>query len=453
MNVFSQALSDTLASLIGSPPAYLLTPARPPSLGLRQAKSSPPSSSSPSLNNLKVTQFTPAYDLQLYLRLTSTSHVVVNTPYHRFNNGAFPTLSTDNLVVPSEILGGGGGGSYAKESATTEFDSDSVSIFSLPLSEPLLHLQRLAPLHADGISPHSPSEEHLYCNLISVTLEPLLLALSFGDDGVGYKVTASRWSTPIPLLPFPFSAVSALYHVTDSLKLWAEKVSVLRSLVPSPVVPTRRKNGVGFLAGGSTVHLDVPASLRAASQAYSTLSSKLASSDPGPYLLGSVPSVVDCVLFGHLVEALSNPHLSALLPSHPPLLLYFVRLCESTRLHSAEGDNALANRDNARDCLPASYSHAKSSLARGDAGQGVDAGVLPTTEPAAKRTPPLATLHRLRFGGSFAPPSAVGGATAPESRGPSEAARAQNSADNQLWVGCVGVGALAFLLVSRINSK
>lgn len=122
-NVFATAVADFAASVLGSPPAYTIA-AEPPKLNVRTTAPavnlSPTNTPSNVLPKVKITQHSCAYALQLYLRLADVPHTVVNTPYHRFSDGAaYPTLHTSspslNRMVPSPLPGGGGALSYLKE--------------------------------------------------------------------------------------------------------------------------------------------------------------------------------------------------------------------------------------------------------------------------------------------------------------------------------------------------
>ena len=341
MNTLSSGLVDSLASVLGCPPAYSLTPSRPPPLNLRKdARSSQPSST-PAI--LRVTQFLPAYGIQLFLRVHSVPHVVVNTEYRRcMNNTSGYPLLTDtvggiNYMVPSTILGGGGGGSYAKEAilSSAEEEAASPSLSSTPLGEPLAHVMKH---HVPDIleDPSGDNSVALYTNLVSSTLSPLLLALSFADNGEGYECTRSLYASPPPDLPEPlFTFVSLLTWVKDNLSLWAEKVSVVRSLsfpgqLSPSALPTRCRNGVSFFAASSSLHVDVPASLRQASNAYRILSDYISSRPPNPHFF-QYPTTFDPLVFEHIYLAIVNPHLVNIVRSYPLLLSYFTNMVDKVR--------------------------------------------------------------------------------------------------------------------------
>ena len=133
----------------------------------------------------------------------------------------------------------------------------------------------------------------------------------------------------------------------------------------SSSVPTRCRNGVSFLSASSSIHLDVPAALIQASNAYRILSDHL-SSNPSttssPHFFNS-PTFFDPLLFEHLYSAIVNPHLVKILRSQPLLLSYFTTMVE-TYFFEAERTNERqtndeANEDNPRDRLRQAYNFAK----------------------------------------------------------------------------------------------
>ncbi|GMH97028.1 hypothetical protein TrST_g5955 [Triparma strigata] len=474
-NVFATAAADFAASVLGSPPAYTIA-TEPPKLNV--SSTAPTKNLSPTDTNttsnvlpkVKITQHSCAYALQLYLRLADVPHTVVNTPYHRFSDGAaYPTLHTSspslNIMVPSPLPGGGGALSYLKE--TQPPPPTSTSPPSLPLPPPLLQLIKLKGLHAaDSPPPHNFNDELVLTNLIQTNLAPLLLALEFADEDIGYRVTKSRWATQLPHLPVPFNAISIFYHISDSLRIWAEKVSVLRSLGIGGVVPLRRKGGVGLLAGGSSVHLDVGETIKRAAAIYEAINEKILESSGaayiGGYLLGDSPSPVDCLLFGHVTQALANPHLAKILGNFPALLKWFVDIVQRSKLAEDLTLNDQVNRMNQHDTLPATHKFALKLLElskRARGGGEVEIEDIDTViatahakDMAVRRS--LITLHRLRFGGALVPDSKVGKPTdATQQNEAMRQVKEANKLDNQMWIGGVGVLATGFLLYGAHGIK
>eukprot|EP00520_Triparma_pacifica_P009962 CAMPEP_0118638828 /NCGR_PEP_ID=MMETSP0785-20121206/3904_1 /TAXON_ID=91992 /ORGANISM="Bolidomonas pacifica, Strain CCMP 1866" /LENGTH=414 /DNA_ID=CAMNT_0006530127 /DNA_START=94 /DNA_END=1335 /DNA_ORIENTATION=- len=410
----SSGIVDSLASILGSPPAYTLVPPRPPSLNLRKNPSTPPPSSPSSTPPLHLTQYVPAYGLQLFLRAFSVPHVVLNTDYRRcINSSSSYPLITDthsgvHYVVPSTILGGGGGGSYAEEAILSCNDESSVPP-TTPLGSPLAYLIRH---YAPQLLNESDNNILLYTNLISSTLSPLLLALSFADNGEGYDNTRSLFATPLPDLPEPLlTFVALLTRVSDNLSLWAEKVSVVRSLSfpgqysPSPL-PTRARNRLSsFFTASSTLHLDVPTSLRQATNAYRILSEHLAAkptTPSSPYFF-QTPTTLDPVLFEHLYSAMVNPHLCQILCSYPLLLVYFTNLVDNHFFNGERNNeqqtNDLANEDNPRDRLRQVYNFAKKAANSSSFSAQQDSAshkIKLEERKVVKKNRSLLNLHRLR---------------------------------------------------------
>jgi len=342
--------------------------------------------------------------------------------------------------------------SYVKESLPVDEDAPS----ALPLPPPLLHLTSVKSLHDDASSPHNFNEELVLTNLIQTNLAPLLLGLEFADEDVGYEVTRSRWATQLPPLLGVFSAIRIFCHISDNLKIWAEKVSVLRSLGVGGVVPVRRRESSGFFDAGSSLHLDVGETIRRSVAIYEAINEKIVESGgvEGGYLFGDSPSPVDCLLFGHVAQALANPHLAKIFGNFPALLKWFVGMVRRSKLNEETTANDQVNRMNQHYTLPATFEFAL-KLLEGARGSGeveiadVNSVIAAAhaKDMAVQRS--LINLHRLRFGGAMAADGKVASVSEGAPLHQSEAMRQvkeANKVDNQMWIGGVGVLSIGFLL-------
>lgn len=259
------------------------------------------------------------------------------------------------------------------------------------------------------------------------------------------------------------------------------------------------------------MHLDVGETIKRAAAIYEAINEKIVESNgaEGGYVLGDSPSPVDCLLFGHVAQALANPHLAKILGNFPALLKWFVGIVQRSKLAEDRTLNDQVNRMNQHDTLPATHKFALKLLelskrarggerceqrgakqqARGSApvkyrlcnsslrpsmdvpsvlysetliltrlslvaGGEVEIADIDTVvatahakDMAVRRS--LITLHRLRFGEALAADSKVDKPT--DATHQNEAMRQvkeANKLDNQMWIGGVGVlatGAYCFI--------
>ena len=296
---------------------------------------------------LQIVQHEPCWAIQSYLRFCDVPYEVTNTPYHRLDGGsaAYPLLIDDRTAtsdvifyIPSPIRGGGGAYSYLKETQvppsasapSKKGDCDGVVVGS----EILSHIRRS---YKDLDAAIDPSTTEAWLSLLETVLSPILLALTFADDGPGYTSFRQHWLSASQILPpttsfTPSSPLSFFFGIASSLRLFAEKSTVIKSLRPPgglgggviPQSPLRSRAG-GYPA------VDVPVALTRASRAYAALSSQLLrpSSSSGPYMFGGLsPSLTDALLFDHVAGALANPHMSPVIQSYPLLLAHFRRIVD-----------------------------------------------------------------------------------------------------------------------------
>ena len=471
MEVFFTALNDQLASsLFNCPPAYIITPAPPPSLRPPQAKQgankSSPAAGAPPVRTITVYQHRPCYAIQMYLRATSTTHVLSNSPHSRLYGGraAMPLLvdetATATYVVPSPITGGGGGDCYVSHNpslatpAPPPPPAPPLPPAPPPLppsstTDPLSHLTS-SHTNLDAADPSIKAELLLYSTLLSSTLSANTLALTYADPA-GFKQLSNL------LLPPPAASFFSLSRFVSSFSLWAEKVSVLRSLPPS-LTPIRRNTSLGFFSAGGAVQLDTTKALLKCRDCYDAFDEKLTSSGSTTstrvYILNTVtPTTLDCLLFQHIIDALANPHLVKILPHYTNIMRYFVTLCELFFVKpkgssGATDPNDAVNAENQFDILPACYAFAVQILSSDPDKPAVDyeaiaASIAASRASQLKSNLSLNNLNRLRYQASILPDKA--------SATTKETAKAPQSEfnDNTLWFAGVAVLSAGFLVASN----
>lgn len=453
--VAANAMSDVFAVFIGAGPFNTLAQPRQPTRKPQKeaAATTSPGTSVSSPPHLKLVQHEVSWTIQCYLRMVDVPYDVENTPYHRLEGGsaAYPLLIDDRTAnsdvifyIPSPIRGGGGGYSYLRE---TQLPS-SPDATPLPKksdcdvvgSEILSHLRRSLK---DIDSEIDSFQTEAWLSLLDSVLSPILLALTFGDDGPGYTTFRSRWLSasqtfPTPSTPSRFpSPLSFFFGIASSLRLFAEKSSVITTLRP----PGGLGGGVippSPLRSRSSGHpaVDVPVALSRASRAYAALSSQLFS--PGPYMFGRAsPSLTDAVLFGHVAGALMNPHLSPVVQSFPALMQHFRQIADtffpnisapsallpdgSVRPPSRFADADFVNESNAFCALRDSYLLAS--------------GVMVAPSPPTPRDP-----RRFRLGNS----DLLDMASAREERKGAKKEKGDN--ENRVWFAAVGLLIVGFFV-------
>jgi hypothetical protein len=467
MSIFAAVLFDQFAVLTGSPPAYTISAPRPPTLGLRKEGDNLPSSSTTTKSrSLTLVQHEVCWTIQCYLRMTASGYVVVNTPYHRLYNGAaaYPVLVCSSYetndddggptyYIPSQLQGGGGGGSGCRDTTTSTDDSDdaSSSTESTPFNEegdPILN--HLKKNHKDL----ETTSSYLSTTIIRTVLSPILLSLTFADP-IGYHAHYSQFITAYKEQGHGFIP-SLLAHVCGGIKLFGERISVLRALRNN--APIYRKGGKGQpSASGVTARVDVELALTTARKAYEALDEEV-----GKQLASSNPSTLfEAVLFGHIVEGLSNPQMVKILPHYTNLMTFFCRMIEKhfQGAINGEGGNEWqraaddVNAGNSYNKLIECYKLASSSLKGGNSKLTfltIDDAMIEERRQKAKLLRAGSNLHRLRFGGSMVEDQGYSNTDQPPAKKPTpdtEVARIRER-ENAIWVAGVTVVITGFVFGS-----
>jgi glutathione S-transferase len=213
---------------------------------------------------LLLAQFRPAWSAQAYLRLARVAHVVENwsTPF-ALAAGELPTLRTPCAIVPEEEV-------------------------LRHLAEHYVDLDALCCLN-QGERAQALAFESLLRNELGAALE----WSRWGDEAHFARVTRPRL---LRVMPFPLNRAWVAYR--------------------------RRAVLYGLRHGPQKVSSEAGAR-RAAQAGYAALSALLGDR---VWVLGKGPSSLDCVLFGHLMDALREPVAALILRRHGNLASYCQRL-------------------------------------------------------------------------------------------------------------------------------
>lgn len=156
------------------------------------------------------------------------------------------------------------------------------------------------------VSPEKLKDIHLLSNLVEKTLNKALEIGYFNDEDHFNTSTSVDISS---VIPFPLSLIYSQYQ---------KKSKDLRQFFYK-----------------TDNEIDVKVIEKEVIEAYSTLSSVLESSE-GSYFLGSFPSSVDALIFGHLTNALSEPMICMLLDNPKRDCTNLIEFWETVKLNYFE---------------------------------------------------------------------------------------------------------------------
>ncbi|KAJ0397125.1 hypothetical protein ATCC90586_006293 [Pythium insidiosum] len=202
-------------------------------------------------------QFFPAWDVQAYVRMAKLRLHVHNSKY--------PTYE-----------------------ATGELPQLSDGNFLVPKDEIVQHLQTFHVDLDDGLDDVQKSESFAYRAMVREKLERVLMFCCWVDPITYKEVTRPHLKKHIP---FPLN-----HFLPKKMHL----------------ATTKTLQECGFYSKEQAYVV--------ARDSYTALNAKLASSS-GPYFFGDRVSALDAIVFGHIVDALSDPQLSKTVYQYAPLLV------------------------------------------------------------------------------------------------------------------------------------
>ncbi|GLE04764.1 hypothetical protein PINS_up013743 [Pythium insidiosum] len=177
---------------------------------------------------------------------------------------------------------------YPLYEATGELPQLSDGNFLVPKDEIIQHLQTFHVDLDDGLSDLQKSESYAYRAMVREKLQRVLAFCRWVDPITYKEITRPHLKKHIP---FPLS-----HFLPKKMHLKATK--------------TLQESGFQSKEQAYVVARDC----------YTALNAKLASSS-GPYFLGERVSALDAAVFGHIVDALSDPQLSKTVYQYAPLLV------------------------------------------------------------------------------------------------------------------------------------
>lgn len=283
---------------------------------LIRANQSHPGSSSV----LRLVQYRPAWLEQLVLRVAKLPHAVLNSTY-----------AVSELTGPLPYLQDG---SAAKLQTTgqhpVQVGRQHAANATAADNAILDYLKEYRGIDLDhDLGDSQKQQSVLFTSLIRDTLAPCLTILR-------YQADPAAWEQIYRPQCFAAAATGSgsLYHWWQPLatwQVWSERIHALSTLAPSQRSST------------TTMITSTTATAR---RAYAVLEHQLQrqqqkqTTNTKYYLLGTAtPAVVDCLLWDHLMQALTDIHLVVVLADFPALLHYTERVWDAYHFGAAVDDN------------------------------------------------------------------------------------------------------------------
>lgn len=399
---------------------------------------------------LILTQFRPAWTEQLVLLIMKIPYVVVNSnhvtheatgplPYLKDHHSEDATgaaqppvlvgrhhpsnIATPNPVAQNHIL------EYLKQARNVDLDRSLATSEHRALSK-------------------------CFMNLIENELNPILQYLRYEDHDAWEQVYRRQYLNATS--PRSHSWIA---HLHGRFQACLERATYRRRLVEV------------------TRTMTVPRAVERAKEAYTALELQL-QRHGGPHLMnvGSLPTLVDAVLWAHLAEALCDVHLVVVLADYPKLVKYFQdvyqRYFGSTPKETWEVWNQAQNRSNAFQQLPllnekkklvaSGFKDAidlmqKLSLQKQDLQDVLDtAKAKRSSEPWPTPTPATETMfYRWRMGEELKSQKQNVEESQDQPENPLRKKLIRDQIRNdQIWIsGVVGISAMAILLLQGSGSN
>ena len=248
--------------------------------------------------NVRLFQYRPAWLEQLVLRVGGISHVVFNSPFA-------VTEATGPLPFLQDLDGGGPKGGITSPPAMIGRGQAPVGTKSDNGILEYLTLNRGIDLDSVLVTEEQLQQSTLYTTILRDTLGPCLLSLRYHSDPMAWNQiyrpqclrasSGNQWNKPI----------IAMWQA------WSEKVKAVSLLPPS--IRLQSKESILALARKTYAIFEHQIQFQQSSSRN--------------YLLGTEkPTIVDCLLWDHLMQAMADIHLIVILADFPGLLKFSQRI-------------------------------------------------------------------------------------------------------------------------------
>lgn len=242
---------------------------------------------------LTLFQFRPAWAEQLVLSLAKIPFVVVNARYAATEaTGSLPYLRD----LPDKSRSTTKPALVGRYHPGRDGPSETNAILDY------LQSTHCMPFLDESLSTTQQGQRHLLQNLILHELQPILHALRYEDTETWEQLYRSQYRTASRGHPD-----QGYFSIGSWWQTWAVRAVARKSLLSKGWTYNKAK--------------------QMARPCYTTLESIL---EREQYLLGTVaPTIVDCLLFDHIAEALCNVHLIQIIADFPKLIQFFQDLYET----------------------------------------------------------------------------------------------------------------------------
>ena len=385
--------------------------------------------------NVRIFQYRPAWLEQLVLRISKIPHIVINSPY-----------AVTEVTGPLPMLQDFDGGSLSRE---TKHAPPAMVGRNQIVGESTIHnsildylkLHRGVDLDSILVSEQQIQQSATFVAIIRDTLDPCLMALR-------YKADPAAWDQIYRSQCISATSGSsnnwACKPILAMWQAWSEKVHHTSNLSLIQLRQTKESN------------MDM------ARRTYAIFEHqlKLHQSDSKQYILGTdKPTLVDCIFWDHVMQALTDIHLVILLAEFPMILKFTQNIWEQFSFGTIVEDvdirgasvwvwNMEENAMNAFARVPlvpdaqlietdAAYRTAgdfmnKLNMLQNDLGKSL---ALAKQQRSAMsylthRDQPFAAWHRWRIGGGFLPKKGPENDTG----APEESSRREYQRNDEIWM-------------------
>jgi hypothetical protein len=361
---------------------------------------------------VRLVQYRPAWMEQLALRVAGVPHIVLNSAY-----------AVSELTGPLPYLQDlGTDGTDGKSSDTTAQQCPAMvgrthSALNSTVENAILdYLKQHRGIDLDRtLNDLQNQQSVLFTLLIRDTLTPCLTLLRYQADTAAWE---QIYRPQCMAAAAAASSNNSWYKPLASWQAWSERVQALSSLTRQHRSQSREST------------------ITTARRAYAVVEQQLQNTSRSSYLLDTAkPVVVDCLLWDHLLQAVTDIHLVVVLADFPAILQYIQKIWDTFQFGAAVDDNTTirdslsvwnfeenaSNAFNEIPLLPArvkkeneTFQHAidlmeKISVAQHDLQKTlILAKKQRLQDDALTKTAqrqPLATWHRWRMGDSYFPAS------------------------------------------------